>query len=289
MIAANFDRMQRLRRAAQLGLSPLALALVLLVAGCSDSAEPLDRQAAAQFDIANNAIADLTAAGADDVPANELRGSVTRAQVAGTRLRVVVSAPETGIVSAKAVVDRYGGTALSYQVGGAAFEAASRDMSAEHLDRAINAAKVEFDIGDSAAAFVSVIESDGIAASGRTFARTALLLLLIPAALFMLSGAWSYMQGRRSRLKRNNAFTQRKAVLTDWALQLDPEVESLRPLVASSSNNAAQITWDEAQQFVHSISTTLAMASNIDELDAAEKHIGRTAIKLRDLRRSLEQ
>jgi hypothetical protein len=289
VIATDSARVQWLRRTAQLGLSLLALVSVFLLAGCSDSAEPLDEQAAAQFDIANNAIADLTAAGGDDVRANELRGSVTRAQAAGTTLRVVVSAPETDVVSAKAVVDRYGGTALSYQVGGAAFEVASSDMSAEQLDRAINAAKVEFDIGDSAAAFVNVIESEGIEASGRAFTRAAFLLLLIPAALFMLSGAWSYMQARRSRLKRNNAFTERKAVLADWASRLNPEVESLRPLVASSPNDAAQITWDEAQHFVHSMSTTLAMASNVGELDAAEKQLGRTATKLRDLRRSLDQ
>lgn len=287
MIATDFGRVSRLRRAAQLGLS--LSALVLLLASCSDSAKPLDEQVSTQFGIANNAIADLTAEGSHDVPADELRGSVERAHAAGTTLRIVVSAPDTDIVSAKTVVDRYGGTALSYQAVGAAFEAASSDMSADQLNRAINAAKVEFDIGDSASAFVSVIESESLVAPGRTFARTAVLLLLIPAALFMLSGAWSYMQARKRRLKRHTVFVERQAVLTDWASQLHPAVESLRTLVASSSDDAAQTTWHETQQFVYSISASLATATNVGELDAAEMRIGRTAIKLRDLRRSLDQ
>lgn len=287
MIATDFGRVSRLRRAAQLGLS--LSALVLLLASCSDSAKPLDEQVSTQFGIANNAIADLTAEGSHDVPADELRGSVERAHAAGTTLRIVVSAPDTDIVSAKTVVDRYGGTALSYQAVGAAFEAASSDMSADQLNRAINAAKVEFDIGDSASAFVSVIESESLVAPGRTFARTAVLLLLIPAALFMLSGAWSYMQARKRRLKRHTVLVERQAVLTDWASQLHPAVESLRTLVASSSDDAAQTTWHETQQFVYSISASLATATNVGELDAAEMRIGRTAIKLRDLRRSLDQ
>lgn len=270
-------------------LSVCLFALVGLLASCSESAEPLPEPVTAQLDIANNAIADLTADGGDDVPANELRRSIARAQTAGTTLRVVVSGPEADVVSAKSVVDRYGGTALSYQAGGSAFEAASRDMSADQLERAIDAAKVEFDIGESASAFVSVFETEGLEPLGRTFARTALLLLLIPAALFMLSGAWSYMQARKRRMKRHNDFVERKAVLTDWAAQLGPEVESLRPLVAASPDDAAQRTWHDSQQFVDSISTTLATASGVSDLDAAEMRIGRTAIKLRDLRRSLDQ
>ena len=177
---------------------------------------------------------------------------------------------------------------MSYQSGGAAFEAASRDMSAEQLERAIGAAKVEFDIGESATAFVDVIEAEGLDPLGRTFGRTALLLLLIPAGLFMLSGAFSYMRARKSRLKRQRQFVERKEVLTDWAAQLGPEVESLRPLVAASQDDSAQHTWHESQKFVESISNNLAGARSVGELDAAEMRIGRTAIKLRDLRRSLD-
>ena len=287
VIATDFAPVSRSHYATKLCLS--LFATMLLLVGCSDSAEPLPDPVLAQLDIANNAIADLTPDGGDDVPATELRRSIARAQTAGTTLRVVVAGLDTEVVSARSVVDRYGGTALSYQAGGSAFEAASRDMSADQLERAIDAAKVEFDIGESASAFVDVIEAEGLEPLGRTFARTALLLLLIPAALFMLSGAWSYMQARKRRLKRHSDFLERKAVLTDWAAQLGPEVESLRPLVAASPDDSAQSTWHESQQFVDSISTTLATATGVSDLDAAEMRIGRTAIKLRDLRRSLEQ
>lgn len=270
----------------------LCLSLVtvlLLLSSCSETADPLPDAVIAQLDIANNSIADLTADGGDDVPANELRQSVLRAQGAGTTLRIVVAAPDGEFVSAKSVVDRYGGTAISYQADRAAFEGASRDMSVSQLDRAVDAAKVEFDIGESAAAFVSVIESEGLDERDTTFARNALLWLLIPAALFMLSGAWSYLQARKRRLKRHNDFVERKAVLSDWAAQLGPEVESLRPIVAASSDDAAQTTWHDSKEFVSSISQALNGATSVGELDAAEMRIGRAAIKLRDLRSSLSQ
>lgn len=273
-------------------LSRLALplfALVLLISSCTDSAEPVPADVAAQFDITNNSIADLTLEDSEAVPRPELIQSVLRAQTAGTVLRIVVAAPDGEFVSARSVVDRYGGTAISYQADRTQFEGASRDMSAEQLDRAVDAAKVQFDIGDSAAAFVDVIESEGIEERGRTFARTVLLLLLIPAGLFMLSGAWSYLQARKRRINRHQAFTERRVILTDWAAQLGPELESLRPLVAASPDDAAQRTWHDSQEFVTSIVPTLDAATGLGELDVAEMRIGRTAIKLRDLRRSLDQ
>ena len=272
-------------------ISRLALLLFVFVfaASCSQSTEPLATDVAARLDIANNAIADLTPDGSEDVPTDELMQSVLRAQSAGTTLRIVVAAPDGDFVSAKSVVDRYGGTAISYQADRTGFEGASRDMSAAQLDRAVDQAKVEFDIGASAAAFVNVIETEGLEARGRTFARTALLLLLIPAALFMLSGAWSYLQARKRRIKRHEKFSERKVVLIDWAAQLGPEVESLRPLAAESPDNDDQRIWHESQDFVSSVQSTLDSATSVGELDVAEMRIGRTAIKLRDLRRSLEQ
>ena len=264
------------------------LAIALLFAGCAESVEPLPADVAAKLDIANNSIADLTPDGGDDVPGTELRRAIADAQSAGTSLRVVVAATDAEVVSARSVVERYGGTALSYQAGGSAFEAASRDMSADQLERAIDAAKVEFDIGESSAAFVDVIATEGLDPLGRTFGRTALLLLLIPAGLFMLSGAWSYMQARKRRLRRQREFVERRAVLIDWAAQLGPEVESLRPLVAASHDDSAQQTWHESQQFVDSISKALSSARSAGELDAAEMRIGRTAIKLRDLRGAVD-
>ncbi len=272
----------------RLRLTLFLVALLAVVSGCADEPEPLTNDVIAQLDVANNAIADLTSADDEQVPRSALMQSVLRAQTAGTTLRVVVAPADGELVSARSVVDRYGGTAISYQADRSAFEGASRDMSAGQLDRAVDAAKLEFDIGESAAAFVDVIETEGLEAKGRTLARTLLLLLLIPAALFMLSGAWSYLQARKRRIKRHAAFVDRKAVLVDWAAQLGPELESLRPVVVASPDDSAQRVWHESQEFVSGIGPTLESAKSVGELDAAEMRIGRTAIKLRDLRRSLE-
>lgn len=287
MIATSSAHSLRPINAVRLCLS--LFSILLLLSSCAESVDPLPDAVIAQLDITNNAIADLTADGGDDVPANELRQSVLRAQGAGTTLRVVVAAPDGEFVSAKSVVDRYGGTALAYQAGGASFEGASRDMSAGQLERAIGAAKVEFDIGESAMSFVDVLESEGLEERGTPLGRWLLLGVLALTALFMLSGAWSYLQARKRRLKRHRQFVERKAVLTDWAAQLGPEVESLRSFVAASSDDAAQHTWHESQEFVGSISSALEGASTVGELDAAEMRIGRAAIKLRDLRSSLSR
>lgn len=277
-----------LSRAVRRRLALLLVAMTLVVPACAESSAPLPAEVAAELDIANNAIADLTDDEGEQVPRPELMQSILRAQTAGTTLRVVVAPVDGELVPARSVVDRYGGTAISYQAGRTAFEGASRDMSSDQLERAVDAAKAEFAIGDSAAAFVDVIETEGLEEPGRSLIRTVLLLLLIPAAAFMLSGAWSYVQARRRRVSRRAKFLERKAVLTDWAAQLGPEVEALRPVVASSPDDDAQRVWRESQEFVSTIGTTLDSARTIGELDVAEMRIGRTAIKLRDLRRSLE-
>lgn len=286
MIAMFSARSPRFRVVPKL----LAAFVVLLgvMTSCSQSAEPPPADVISLFDVANNAIADLTPEDSEVVPRNAMMQSVLRAKAAGTNLRIVIAAPDGEFVSAKSIVDRYGGTAISYQADRTSFEGASRDMSGSQLDRAVDAAKVEFDMGESAAAFVSVIESEGLQPRGRSTARWALLLLLIPAGVFMLSGAWSYLQARKRRQKRHASFIERKAVLTDWAAQLSPEIESLRPLVVASPNDEAQRIWHDAQEFVTSVGPTLDAASTAGELDVAEMRIGRTAIKLRDLRRSLE-
>jgi len=103
--------------------------------------------------------------------------------------------------------------------------------------------------------------------------------------LFTLLGPWPSMQAP----KRRTDFVERKLMLPNWASQLNPEDRSSRPLVASAYNNAAQMAWYETQQFVHSISTMLATAGSVGELDAVEMRFGRTAVKLWDLRRSLTQ
>ena len=262
--------------------------LVLLLSSCASDAEPLDTEVARQFDIPGNRIADLTPAdGAEDVRRDVLLQTIADADAAGTALRIVVAAPEGEFVPAKSVVDRYGGTVISYQANRTSFEGASRDMSAGQLDRAIDAARLELDIGDSAAAFVDVIEVEGLEKRGASFLSKIIVPLLLVAAAFMLWGAYSYVTARNRRRKRQAAFEERKRVLADWAGQLGPEVESLRgPVVAADDAPSFQI-WQEAQEFVSTIVPTVESARSLGELDAAEMRIGRTAIKLRDLRSSL--
>lgn len=262
-------------------------ALALLLASCGSDATPLDAEVARQFDVADTSLADLSGASIEAVPTDALFAAVAAAREAGTNLRVVVSASDGELISAGAVVDRYGGTAISYQANQDGFEAASRDMSGAQLDRAVAAARSQVDIGESTAAFVDVIATEGIEALDRSFARTALLLLLIPAALFMLSGAWSYFQARKRRIKRERDFLQRRTVLRDWAAQLGPEIQALAPATASA-DPSARTTLDEASTFVNSIGPKLDAARSLGELDAAEMRIGRVAIKLRELRRALD-
>lgn len=260
---------------------------MLILGACAGSAAPLNAEAARQFDIANNLLADLTVEGSEVVPREQMVQAAVRAQQAGTTLRIAVAAPEGEFVSARSIVDRYGGTAIAYQADRATFEGASRDISAEQLDRAVDAAKVQLSMGASADAFVSVLETEGIDARGRSFAQTLLLWLLIPAALFMLSGAWSYMRARKRRLRRAKQFDERKGMLADWASQLAPELESLREPVAGSPDDALQTNWHAAKDSIGRISSAIDNAHGASDLDLAEMEISRTAIRLRDLRRTV--
>lgn len=263
--------------------------LALVATACGGSGEQVPAEVAALFDIENNAIADLTSDG-EGVPRSAFIESVLRAQEEGTAMRIAVAPPDGDFISAKAIVDQYGGTALSYQLDGTAFEGASRDMTAEQLDRAVDAAKLHPELAASAEAFVDAIAAEGLDRAEPTFSRNTLLALLVLAAAFMLMSAWSYLKARQRRdrrERREREFVERKALLTDWASQLRPELESLRSPVAASPDAAAQTTWHQVHDFVNSVRGTLEAANSQGELDMAEMRIGRMAIKLRDLRRSL--
>jgi len=267
----------------------LSLALVGFVASSCGSTTEVSGDVAQAFD-RNDLIADLTPQdGSEDIRRDILLPALAQAEAAGTELRVVVTGFDAELESAKAIVDRYGGTALSYQVNQASFEAASRDLSAAQLERAIDQARVELDIGDSVAAFVSVLEAEGVEAPGSSLLNRLIIPLLLAAAAFMLWGAWSYVQARKRRARRQRAFMERRRVLSDWAAQLAPEVEALRGGVAVSADNSAQSTWQEAQEFVSSIVPAVEGARTASDLDVAEMRISRMAIKLRDLRSLIEK
>ena len=173
----------------------------------------------------------------------------------------------------------------AYQIDRNGFDAASRDLTGAQLNEAVEAA-VNGRIADSASAFVGVLETIDMS-SARSSNRAWLLWLLVPSAAFMLWGAWSYFQARNRRIKRRAGFDERKWILADWASQLGPELESLRPLVATSLDPENQRRWNESDETVRKVVPALESATSIGELDAAEIRIGRTAIKLRDLRASL--
>jgi len=269
------------------GFVAALMMLAMLLAGCGSDATPLDSEVARQFDVAGTSVVDLSSGVAGAIPGDALLAAVEAADAADTKLRVVISAADGEAVPAGAIVDRYGGTAISYQAIEVGFEAASRDMSAAQLDRAVAAARTEVDIGESAQAFVNVIADEGLQPISSAFPRWLLWVLLIPAGLFMLSGAWSYFQARKRRLKREQDFLQRRSVLRDWAAQLAPEIELLAPATAAGADPSARATLDEATVFVQSIGPKLDAAQSLGELDAAEMRIGRVAIKLRELRRIL--
>lgn len=262
--------------------------LAVVVAGCAQSGPELSAQVAERLDTASNAIADFTDGTTEVVPRDSLLQTVNRARQAGTELRVVVAGAGDEFVSAEAVVNRYGGTAITYQAGATRFEGASRDVNSDQLGRAVAAAKQNFDIGESAAAFVGVIEAEGVQAREQNALVRNVWWLVIPAAAFMCWAAYSYWTARSRRVKRQTEFSNRKQVLLDWAAQLRPELEALRPVVGTSPDEASRAMWQESQEFVTSVEPTLHGARTAGELDVAEMRISRTAIRLRDLRRKFD-
>ena len=154
------------------------VALVLVAGGCGQSSSALPDEVVAQFDIENNLIADVSnGQGIERVSSADLLDVIARADQAGTELRIVVAAPDGEFVSAESVVNRYGGSALAYQIDRNGFDAASRDLTGAQLNEAVEAA-VNGRIADSASAFVGVLETIDMS-SARSSNRAWLLLSLI--------------------------------------------------------------------------------------------------------------
>lgn len=278
------------RRAPRSNLVSFLVALMMLTlvgTACSPSTEPLDADVARQLDEAGVQIADLTGGLGVAVPIESLEETIDAAQAAGTNLRIVVASPDGELITAKSVVDRYGGTALSYQAQQRSFEAASRDMSAAQFDRAVAAARLDLDIGDSAASFVDVIEAEGLMERGNSIARTAALLIGIPFLGFLLLGAWSFAQERKREGRRRQELVERQGELRTWAAQLTPEIDALAPSAARADAEARRVI-DDCARFASTIRGKIDTATSLGELDAAEMRIGRTAIRLRELRKSLD-
>jgi hypothetical protein len=261
------------------------LVVLVLATACSES-ETIPGEVVEQLDLAGNKIADLTEPGDEEVPRLELLRASNRASLLGTDLRFVIAGAEDELVSASAVVAVYGGTVLSYKANDTAFEAASNDIRAEQIDAAMIPAGQSGDLGASANAFVDLLEEQGIQSPGRAWWPAILATMLVISLLFLLYQAYRLWRARQRRAKRRRDFVERKAVLRDWAERLAPEVEALEEPVAAAGESARQ-TLEEAREFSGRIVAKVDEATSPGDLDAAEMRIGRTHIKLRDLRRDL--
>lgn len=266
-------------------LAALLLGLALLGSACSSTPE-LPADVVDAFDVANNALADLTGGTAPGVDSGALLDASARASAAGTDLRIAIAGAGQELVSAEAIVERYGGTALTYQVDDRGFEAASKTMSGDQLDRAIRAAGAEPQIADSAVAFVEVIEAEGVEAPGRSIGRTIVLVLLALAALFALTQAWNWIKADRRRKRRQRQMEERRNSLRSWANAVVDEVD----YVATRHHELdapGQSALRESHSFMSTVGASIDGAERLSDLDAAEIRLARHAMILRDLRATL--
>jgi len=280
----NFPAANRSR-----GVSFVVALLVLLGlsgAACSSDPVPLADEVTRQLDIPNESIAVIGVDDGELVRRIDLARSVAIAEELGTQLRIVVSGPEDQLVPAQGVVDRYGGTALTYKSDGGTFTTASRNMNGGQLDRARSAAEQADSIGGSALAFVQVLQGEGIQAGGTSLGRWLVLLLLAAAFLFVLTQLRAYLKARKRAKRRRADFASRSEVLRDWAQQLEPQVEEVQAQ-RSRLDRAGLTALKESSAFVAGVVETIDGATSIGELDAAEIRIARTAIKLRNLRQQI--
>ena len=266
-------------------LFSVMMGVILLAAACTETGA-IPAAVVQQLDLENNSVADLTEPGAEQVPRLDLLRAANRARGLGTELRFVIAGVDDELVSASAVVARYGGTVLSYKANDSAFEVASKDIHSDQIDQAIVPAGQSSDIGSSANAFVDVLERDGLRSPGRDWWPVLAALMLAAALVFLPIQAFRFWKARKRAAKRRRDFEERKAILRDWAAQVAPEVEALEGSVALDGD-AARTTLNEVREFADIIVAKVDDASSSGDLDAAEMRIGRTHIKLRDLRAGL--
>lgn len=256
----------------------------LVLAACGSTAT-LPEAVTGQLDIPNNPIATLSDSTSEDIPRLDLLQATARARAIGTELRFVIAGDTDELVDAEAVVEEYGGTVLSYKSGDTVFFAASKSMDNDQLNRAIEAAGSESDMGASALAFVRLLEDEGIQAQSSGVSPWIWVLLAV-AAIFVLYQLWNYLRARKRAARRKAKFHERKEILSDWATRLVPEINAVTPH-AGRLDSSGQRMLTESRDQVSKVVPALAEATSLGELDASEIRIARTAIKLRTLRQTL--
>lgn len=257
----------------------LTLFCVLLVsAGCaSQSVQPLDGDVAALLDVENNVIADMTvpAQGDERVEKPVLLQAAARAEAAGTQLRIVVVDHSAELVAAQSVVDSYGGTALSFKVNDQTFGVASADISADQLSRATAKAGVQTSISDTALAFVSVIEQEGLE-SPSNVKNILWLIAVVVAAVFFMYQLRNYLKERKRRGRSNRDIDLRRESLFDWAGVLRQDLDRV-----SEPSLAKEVA--EIDGVVVGLLEDLEKAVSAEEIDSVESQMSEEAKKLRTL------
>lgn len=264
-------------------LTCAVIAMASMAPGCGSA---LRDDVVALFD--EGPLADLSEPSDGVLHRGEVLDTIARANSAGVDLRVVVVARGESIVPAKQVVDRYGGTALTYGQDQSGFEAFSDELALSQVQAAVAEGTRE-SVGASIAGFVGRIEREGIQERGRfegLSLRPNIWWLVVGAAVFMLWQLRRYLKARRRASRRLAEFTNRRDVLSDWAAQLPAQIAAVDQ-EAGRSGSRVRATVEEVRGFASTIGGKLENASNLGELDAAEMRIGRAFIKLREARKSL--
>lgn len=220
---------------------------------------------------------------------DELRATAARAAEAGTELRVVVSGDGRELIDPSPIVDRFGGTAITYityAAEGDDLSVASRDLTNAQLIRATDAAATRSAIDESTEAFVDLLVTEGVQTRSFSLARLLLWIALGAAAVFLVAQFLGFRKARAKTRRRRAEFDRRKASLAEWIGLLRVEADEL---VSAQQRfaPAARRNLDEARTQVGALGSAVEGATTLSDLDANEIRVARAAMKLRTLRSEL--
>ena len=266
-------------------LPAVVVVFAALVGACGSSAE-LPDAVRNELDVPGSSLAVLSDETSEQIPLLELAEATTRAEEIGVELRIVIAGDEQQLVDAKALADRYGGTALSYRSGDVGFEAASANMATEQLNRAVSAAGIEGDKGASALAFVRVLEREGLQTERTEWVRTLLVALAATGGLLLLYLVRRYRRARRRAEKQHDELVERREMLADWAARLGADADQLALLEGRLDPMTAAVL-QGSREMIGRVHAGVQAADTLGELDMAEIRLARVAIKLRNVRQQL--
>ncbi len=258
----------------------------LLFASCSRTDASLPSAMVEAF-ASGASVGDLSVTGTEELDIGQLAQADARARSIGTTLRVAVVDADVAPVSAAALVDRFGGTALSYQANGASFEVASADIAVSQLERALTRAQAEENIGDSVDAFLAVVDEEGIDPPTSSWWVWIAAGLLALSLLFVLVQALRFRAARSRRIRKESDQSQRQVDLSSWANQLAEQLAESRGAALAQPAIADQ--WVSLDKTAAELKSTVLRASNASDLDAVEMRLGGAFRQLRTMQASLRR